>query len=102
MALVIDGILTVEARPLADLVAAELSLPVFSSRAVAETPVLWELLRHSPVGGVVECHVSPVELRIGLARSGFDAREAVVVQPVADPTKRQVAALALRVRAAYP
>jgi ribosomal-protein-alanine N-acetyltransferase len=102
MALVINGILSVEAKPLAHLVAAELSLPVFSSRAVTETPVLWELLRHSPVGGVVECHISPVELRIGLARAGFEAREAVVVDPIADPTKQQVTALALRVRAAYP
>jgi ribosomal-protein-alanine N-acetyltransferase len=102
MVLIINGILPVEGRPLAELVAAELSLPVFSSRAVTQTPVLWELLRHSPVGGVVECHVSPVELRIGLARAGFEAREAVVVEPLTDPTKQQVTALALRVRAAYP
>lgn len=102
MALVINGVPGVDAKPLANLVAAELSLPVFSIRTVPEIPMIWELLHHSPVGGVVECHVSPVELRIGLARAGFEAGAVPVVEPVADPSKREVVDLALKVRAAFP
>jgi ribosomal-protein-alanine N-acetyltransferase len=102
MALVINGVPGVEAKPLANLVAAELSLPVFSVRNVPDTSVLWELLRQSPVGGVVECHVSPVELRMGVARAGFETGQVPVIEPVSDPTKREVVDIALRVRAAYP
>ncbi len=102
MALVINGVPGVEAKPLANLVAAELSLPVFSVRNVPDVPVLWELLRQSPVGGVVECHVSPTELRMGLARAGFDSARVPVTEPMTDPSKREVVDIALRVRAAYP
>lgn len=102
MALVVNGVLSLEAKPLAVLVAAELSLPLYSVRAVSDVAMLWELLRASPIGGVVECHVSPTELRIGLARAGFEPRKAAVVEPVADPKKQQVTEIALRVRAAYP
>lgn len=102
MALIINGVPGVDGKPLANLVAAELSLPVFSVRNVPDAAVLWELLRQSPVGGVVECHVSPVELRIGIARAGFEAGQVPVIEPVADPTKREVVDIALRVRAAFP
>lgn len=102
MALVINGVPGVEAKPLANLVAAELSLPVFSIRTVPEVPMIWELLHQSPPGGVVECHVSPVELRIGLARAGFEGGQVPVVEPVADPSRREVVDLALKVRAAFP
>lgn len=102
MALVINGVPGVDAKPLADLVAAELSLPVFSTRTIPDVSIIWDLLRHSPVGGVVECHASPVELRIGLARAGFEGGRVPVVDPVADPSKRAVVDLALKVRAAFP
>jgi ribosomal-protein-alanine N-acetyltransferase len=102
MALVINGVPGVEGKPLANLVAAELSLPVFSVRTLTDTAVVWELLRQSPVGGVVECHVSPVELRVGIARAGFETGQVPVIEPVADPTKREVVDIALRVRAAFP
>ncbi|WP_347355127.1 GNAT family N-acetyltransferase [Intrasporangium sp.] len=102
MALVINGVPAIDVRPAANLVAAELSLPVFSVRHLREPAALWELLRQSPIGGVVECHVSPVELRIGLARAGFDPARVPVIEPVADPSKREVVDIALRVRAAYP
>ncbi|MDN5797440.1 MAG: GNAT family N-acetyltransferase [Intrasporangium sp.] len=102
MALVINGVPGVDGRGVANLVAAELSLPVFSIRTVPDPAVLWELLRQSSIGGVVECHVSPVELRIGLARSGLEAAQVPVIEPVADPSKREVVDIALRVRAAYP
>ncbi|MDN5789238.1 MAG: GNAT family N-acetyltransferase [Micrococcales bacterium] len=101
MTLVVNGALSLEAKSLAALVAAELSLPLYSVRAVPDVARLWELLRASPIGGVVECHVSPTELRIGLARAGFEPRKAAVVEPVAAPTKQQVTEIALRVRAAY-
>lgn len=102
MAAVVNGVLGMESPTLAQLLGVELSLPVYSSRTVAETAVLWELLRQSPVGGVVECHISAVELRMGLARAALDPAAVPIVPPMTEPTKQGVTALALKVRAAYP
>ncbi len=65
------------------------------------TAVLFELLRTSPVGGVVECRATAPEVRMGLARSGFDPSLVPVVDDAVDVTRREVVRLALAVRAAF-
>ncbi|HET7399268.1 MAG TPA: GNAT family N-acetyltransferase [Intrasporangium sp.] len=90
-----------DAGRLAPQLAAELGLPLYGEHVVPDHDALWELLRISPVGGVVECRLSPPELRIGLARARFDPAVVPVVSSASEADKREVAALALRVRAAY-
>ncbi len=62
---------------------------------------LFELLRSSPVGGVVECRASGPELRMGLARAGFDPSVVPVLDTAVDVPKAEVVRRALAVRAAF-
>jgi len=86
---------------LAGALAHELGVPLYSSATVAEPATLFELLRASPVGGVVECRLGGPELRMGLARAGFDPATVPVLDGAVDVTKREATRLALGVRAAY-
>lgn len=86
---------------LANALAVELGLPMYASAMVPDQAVLFDLLRASPVGGVVECRLSGPELRIGLARAGFDPSNVPVLDAEADVTRRDVTRRALQVRAAY-
>jgi len=81
--------------------AAELGVPLYSSSSVESPATLFELLRVSPVGGVVECRVPGPELRMGLARAGFDPSGVPVLEPTFDVPKREVVRQALAVRAAF-
>ena len=97
---------------LAPALAAELGVPLLSSSAFVEpgapgarddhvTAALFELLRTSPVGGVVECRASAPEVRMGLARSGFDPSVVPVIDAAVDVPRREVVRQALAVRAAF-
>ncbi|WP_076259809.1 GNAT family N-acetyltransferase [Intrasporangium flavum] len=97
---------------LAPALAAELGVPLLSAAAFVEpgapgarddhvTAVLFEMLRTSPVGGVVECRASAPEVRMGLARSGFDPSVVPVLDAAVDVPRREVVRLALEVRAAF-
>ena len=86
---------------LAAAVAAELGIPLYSGAVVESTAALFELLRCSPVGGVVECRLSGPELRMGLARAGFEPSGVPVLDHAVDVPRQQVVRHALAVRAAY-
>ncbi|WP_323096940.1 GNAT family protein [Intrasporangium sp. YIM S08009] len=97
---------------LAPALAAELGVPLLSASALVEpgspgaqdshaTAVLFELLRTSPVGGVVECRASAPEVRMGLARSGFDPSAVPILDAAVDVSRREVVRHALAVRAAF-
>lgn len=86
---------------LAPLLAAELAVPLYTAGPGLALPVLFELLRVSPVGGVVECRTSSAELRIGLARARFDPAVVPVLDPVEDVTRAQVTRAALEAIAAF-
>ena len=66
-------------------VAAELGIPLYSAGVVDGTATLFELLRSSPVGGVVECRLTAPELRMGLARAGFEPTSVPVLDGCARP-----------------
>lgn len=82
-------------------VAAELGVPLFSATAVESPSALFELLRCSPVGGVVEGRLSGPELRTGLARAGYEPSGVPVLDHAVDVPRRDVVRHALAVRAAY-
>jgi ribosomal-protein-alanine N-acetyltransferase len=86
---------------LAPQLAVELGVPLYSSSKVESTAALFELLRVSPIGGIVECKVAGPELRMGLARAGVDPAVVPVFEPMQDASKRDVVERALRVRAAF-
>ncbi|MEW1954165.1 GNAT family protein [Terrabacter sp. NPDC080008] len=86
---------------LGEAVAAELGIPHFSSAVVESPDVLFELLRCSPVGGVVECGLTGPALRMGLARAGFDPSVVPVFPGGVDVPRRDVVRHALTVRAAF-
>jgi ribosomal-protein-alanine N-acetyltransferase len=86
---------------LAAAVAAELGIPLFSASVVDSTAALFELLRASPVGGVVECRLSGPELRMGLARAGYEPSGVPVLDNAVDVPRREVVRQALAVRAAH-
>lgn len=111
MAVVVSGRAGGSTSRLASQLATELHLPLFAEQVVAEHDTLWELLRLSPAGGVVECRLTPSQLRPGLASARFDPAVVPVVgaSPEVDEhavdehevDEREVVAIALRVRAAY-
>jgi ribosomal-protein-alanine N-acetyltransferase len=82
-------------------VAAELGIPLFSSATVDSPAALFELLRSSPIGGVVEVRASAPELRMGLARAGFDPSVVPHLDAAFDLPRSEVVRHALAVRAAY-
>lgn len=86
---------------LAPLLAAELAVPLYTAGPELALPVLFELLRVSPVGGVVECRTSVAELRMGLARARFDPAVVPVLDPVEDVTRAEVTRTALETIAAF-
>ncbi len=86
---------------LAPLLAAELAVPLFTEGPELALPVLFELLRVSPVGGVVECRTSRAEVRIGLARARFDPAVVPLLDPVENVTRAGVTRAALETVAAF-
>jgi ribosomal-protein-alanine N-acetyltransferase len=98
---VVKGVTGYGSFGLAGALALELGLPLFSSVTVSEPATLFELLRSSPVGGVVECRLSGPELRMGLARAGFDPSSVPIFDSETDVSKRDVTRHALAVRAAF-
>lgn len=86
---------------LAPLLAAELAVPLFTAGPELTLPVLFELLRVSPAGGVVECRTSSAEVRIGLARARFDPAVVPVLDPVDNVTRAEVTRAALEAVAAF-
>ncbi|MEO6997217.1 MAG: GNAT family protein [Terracoccus sp.] len=86
---------------LAPLLAAELAVPLYTATPELALPVLFELLRVSPVGGVLECRTGSAELRIGLARARFDPAIVPVLNPVEDVTRAEVTRAALGAIAAF-
>jgi ribosomal-protein-alanine N-acetyltransferase len=82
-------------------VAGELGIPLFSSATVESPAVLFELLRASPTGGVVEVRASAPEVRMGLARAGFDPSVVPHLDAAFDLPRSAVVRHALAVRAAY-
>lgn len=86
---------------LAPLLAAELNVPLYTAGPELALPVLFELLRVSPVGGVVECRTSSAELRIGLVRARFDPAVVPVLDPVEHVTRAEVTRAALEAIAAF-
>lgn len=101
MACVVNGVRSWDPNGLAEHLSHELEVPLFSASTVGDTATLFELLRASPVGGIVECKASPVELRIGLARARFDPAVVPVLPASTDVDRREVTRLSLMVRAAY-
>ncbi|MFC7596877.1 GNAT family N-acetyltransferase [Terrabacter sp. GCM10028922] len=101
IACVVSGAGAYGGTSLAVAVAAELGVPLYSSSTVASPATLFELLRASPVGGVVECRLTGPELRMGLARAGFDPSTVPVLEAAFDVSKREVVRHALAVRAAH-
>lgn len=89
-------------RPgLAPLLAAELGLPLYAASAHLSVPLLFELLRASPIGGVVACRATVPELRMGLARAGFEPAIVPVVPEPPEATRAVVTRTALDVVAAF-
>ncbi len=86
---------------LAPQLAVELGVPLFSASKVGTPAVLFELLRSSSIGGVVEGKLAGPELRMGLARAGVDPAVAPVFEAMEDASKRDVVDRALQVRAAF-
>ncbi|MDV3221626.1 GNAT family N-acetyltransferase [Intrasporangium sp.] len=86
---------------LAPQLALELGVPLYSVSKVPSTAALFELLRSSPVGGVIEGKVSGPELRMGLARAGVEPAVVPVFEPMEVASKRVVVEKALQVRAAF-
>jgi ribosomal-protein-alanine N-acetyltransferase len=86
---------------LAAAVAAELGIPLFSSSVVPDTATLFELLRLSPVGGVVESRLDGPKLRTGLARAGCEPAGVPVIDGGTDVSRQDVVRHALAVRAAH-
>jgi ribosomal-protein-alanine N-acetyltransferase len=86
---------------LAAAVAAELGVPLFSASVVPDTATLFELLRLSPVGGVVGCRLDEPELQKGLARAGCEPARVPVIEGGTDVSRRDVVRHALAVRAAH-
>lgn len=101
MAAVVAGPPALGPTGLAPQLAVELGVPLYSTSTVDRLPVLFELLRASPRGGIVEGKVAGPELRMGLARAGLDAAKVPVFQPMPDASKREVVEKALQVRAAF-
>jgi ribosomal-protein-alanine N-acetyltransferase len=86
---------------LAPQLAVELGVPLYSMATVESAPVLFELLRASPRGGIIEGKVAGPELRMGLARARLDPTVVPVFAPMEDASKRDVVDRALQVRAAF-
>lgn len=86
---------------LAPQLAVELGVPLYSASKVGTPAVLFELLRNSSIGGVVEGKLAGPELRMGLARAGVDPAVAPVFEAMEDASKRDVVDRALKVRAAF-
>ena len=101
IACVVSGVTGYGGTSLGAAIAAELGIPLYSSSTVESPATLFELLRASPVGGVVECRVSGPELRMGLARAGFDPSAVPVLDAAYDVPKQEVVRQALAVRAAH-
>ena len=101
VACIITGIAGYGGTTLAAALALELEVPLYSSSTVPQTSTLFELLRSSPVGGVVECRASAPELRMGLARAGFDPSVVPVLDAAVDVPKAEVVRQALAVRTAF-
>ena len=128
LACVVTGVPGYSGTNLAHALAAELGLPLFSAATLSPltgshgpggaasdlgtgraggategpvTAVLFELLRTSPIGGVVECRASRPELRMGLARAGFDPAIVPVLDAATDLPRGEVVRHALAVRAAF-
>ena len=101
IACVVSGVTGYGGTSLGAAIAAELGIPLYSSSTVESPATLFELLRASPVGGVVECRVSGPELRMGLARAGFDPSAVPVLEAAYDVPKQEVVRQALAVRAAH-
>jgi len=101
VAAVVAGPPALDQRGLAPQLASELAVPLFSASVVPAVATLFELLRASPVGGVIEAKVAGPELRMGLARASLDPAVVPVFEPMHDASKRDVVAKALRVRAAF-
>lgn len=100
MAVVVHGSRGWEGQPLAPQLAAELRVPLYSVDVI-EPALVWELLFASPIGGVVVSRATGPELRMGLARAQFDPAVVPVIEAAVDVPKREVTAIALRVRAAF-
>jgi [ribosomal protein S5]-alanine N-acetyltransferase len=101
VACIVTGAAAYGGTTLAAALALELEVPLYSASTVPETPTLFELLRSSPVGGVVECRASGPELRMGLARAGFDPSVVPVLDTAVDVPKAEVVRRALAVRTAF-
>jgi ribosomal-protein-alanine N-acetyltransferase len=100
VAVVVNATPTWDSTSLARQLSAELALPLLSTLHVPPAEI-WSVLESSPIGGVVEGHFSAPELRMGLARARLDPARVPVLEPKSDVSKREVTAIALRVRAAY-
>jgi ribosomal-protein-alanine N-acetyltransferase len=92
---------TTEGTAFAAALAAELGVPLLSAATVPQTATLFELLRSSPVGGVVLCRAGRPEQRMGLARAGFDPLVVPVIEVAVGASKPEVVRHALQVRAAF-
>lgn len=101
MAAIVAGPPALAPTGLASQLALELGIPLYSSAAVESPATLFELLRASPQGGVIEAKVAGPQLRMGLARAQFEPTQVPVFEPVPDASKRLVAEKALAVRAAF-
>lgn len=98
---VVAGLPAMAPTGLAPQLAVELGVPLYSTSKVGPPAVLFELLRSSSIGGVVEGKLAGPELRMGLARAGVDPAVAPVFEAMEDASKRDVVERALRVRAAF-
>lgn len=101
LAVVVIGVSSPDGPGLAPQLAAELGLPLYTASAQLGVPLLFELLRASPVGGVVACRAGVTELRLGLARAGFDPAVVPVVPEPAQAPRSVVTRTALEVFAAF-
>jgi len=79
----------------------ELGLPLLSTATVESPAVLFELLRASPRGGVIEGKISGPELRMGLARARFEPAAVPVLVSRPHVSKQFVTQKALEVLAAF-
>lgn len=100
LAAVVNGVPTWDSASLARQLSTELGLPLLSTLHIPPAE-LWSVLESSPVGGVVEGHFTPTELRVGLAQAQLDPSRVPAFAATTDLSKREVTALALEVRAAF-
>lgn len=101
LAAVITGRPSPNSEAVGKRIAVELGIPYLDASLLDPPALVWDLLHASPAGGIVQCNLTPIEVRIGLARAQFDPDLVPRVKPTERLDKRDLIDLALRIRATF-